>query len=192
MIDNKTDLVSLFNSAGFGNILTSMTEEHNISSEQINGLGASILPLVKNAISNGISDTSTFTNLLKTAQSIDLSSLTSGILSNNSEESGKNILALLSGGENNISSTLQKLASDSGIGQEILSKIIPTLGTSILAVFMKQGGGLSSLISSFTSSDNNSSNDSTGGLIGLPNSFLDKDRDGSALDDLGEMLKKLM
>ncbi len=194
MTNDNTNIMSMFAGAGFGDVLKSITAEHNVTTEQLNGLGASILPLVKDAIYNGINDTSVFTTLLGAAQKIDINSLAAGKTTDSVSDAGNSILALISGGESKISSTIQNLASNSGITQDILAKILPTLSTTLLAAFMKQGGGLSSLITSFTSStsDTDNTNDSTGGLMALANSFLDKDKDGSALDDVAGMLKKLI
>lgn len=197
MTNDNTNIMSMFAGAGFGDVLKSITAEHNVTTEQLNGLGASILPLVKNAINNGINDTSIFTTLLGAAQKIDINSLAAGNTTGSTADAGHSILALISGGESNITSTIQNLATKSGITQDILAKILPTLSTTLLAAFMKQGGGLSSLISSFTTPSSNATgndtpNDSTGGLMALANSFLDQDKDGSALDDIAGMLKKLI
>ena len=102
-------------------------------------------------------------------------------------QDGNAILGHILGSKEVSRNVAGRAAAESGVAPDLLKKMLPMLAAAVMGSLGKQtsgGGGLASLAGG--------GNGAGGGadLTGMLSSFLDADRDGSALDDVLGMAKK--
>jgi len=110
------------------------------------------------------------------------------------EQDGNNILGHLFGSKEVSREVASRASAQTGIGSEILKKMLPIIATTVMGSLAKQAfagdntSGSSSLVSGLINSALGGS--ASSGAMGMLSGFLDADKDGSMVDDIMGMLAK--
>ncbi len=124
----------------------------------------------------------------------DLSALTDG----EAAREGDGILGHIFGSKEVSREVAARAASQTGISDSILKKMLPVLASVMMGMLGKKllGGGGSSAPSSsgidFSRVGTGSKSSSGGGLTDMLTNFIDSDNDGSVMDDLFNMARKFL
>ncbi len=178
-------------------VLKTLQSSTGVSSDQLGGLLSQFLPKITEAIQGNFLSGNLIPSLMSLAASVDVSSLSenpSEILNDKNTKTGNDILSLIFGGDEKVQELNSTLSATSSISTSSLSSLLPALSTAVIGIVMSnQGGGLGSLVSSMFGQDSQGGSinpASAGGLMDMAKSFLDKDGDGSIMDDVFSGLTK--
>ena len=178
-------------------VLKTLQSSTGVSSDQLGGLLSQFLPKITEAILGNFLSGNLIPSLMSLAASVDVSSLSenpSEILNDKNTKTGNDILSLIFGGDEKVQELNSTLSATSSISTSSLSSLLPALSTAVIGIVMSnQGGGLGSLVSSMFGQDSQGGSinpASAGGLMDMAKSFLDKDGDGSIMDDVFSGLTK--
>lgn len=175
-------------------ILDHFKNETGVSIDQLNGIAGHLIPKISQAVQGSMSDSNLMQQMVNALTNIDLTTLASSqkeALGAKAQETGTQLLNGIFGSEESVSKLISELSSKFGLDINMLNKAIPALSTAVVATVIKNSGGLSSLITSIFSSSAGSANSNaiaggteSSGLMNLAKNLLDKDHDGSILDDV--------
>lgn len=191
------DIVSLLKNLKLDATLESLSAQHNISSEQVSSISASLFPIITNSLQRALTDSNLMGSLVNLGSQIDLNSIeenVSNLGSTDNQNLGSNLLSTILGGEGRLSEVIGSISKETGVSQQSLSGFLPSLSTLIVGAFLNNSGGLSSLVSSiFASANTGDSTDSPlQNILGMANKFMDQDGNGAGLDDLMALKNKFL
>ena len=178
------------------NILSHLQNETSLSSEQLEGITGHLLPKVTQAIQGSMTDGNLMEKLVGLMSQVDFSQISanpSQLMGAHSQEMGSHLLNGLFGSEESVSKVMASLSQNFSVDSGTISKLLPALSTAVVGAVMKQGGGLSSLVTSMFNKTGSATTGAENGLMGMAKGLLDSDHDGSIADDLlSGFAKKLM
>ncbi len=191
------DIKSILKSFDLEDTVNSLTSHYNISGEQLSTISNHLFPLITSSIQKGLTDSKLMENLVKAGSSIDLSSIkgdASSLLNKENKNIGSDILTAILGGENRLAETIANLTNKTDLSYDTISEFLPSFSTLVVGAFLKNSGGLSSLVSSIFSgsiTNGQEGDNSLQGILGRASQFLDQDGDGSVTDDLMNLKGKI-
>lgn len=107
---------------------------------------------------------------------------------------GNNILGHILGSKDMSRQVAQHAASSSGVGADVLKRMLPVVATMVMGAMAKNAvgaGGASGLGGALTGGLGGNAG-AGGGVLGMLTPLLDRDRDGSVVDDVAGMLGKFL
>ena len=185
------DLLRTILEAQGGNTVNQLANQFGLDSNQANSALAQLIPMLaggvkKNVQKGGLDSLISALNACNHSQYTDDPSQLENL---STISDGNAILGHLLGSKDVSRQVAGHAAQDTGIDSSILKKMLPVIATMVMGGMSKQsgaGGVLGSLLGTGQSRQASQSS----GLESMLTSFLDKDGDGSVIDDLmGKFLK---
>lgn len=177
-------------SAQGGNLVKQMASTNGIDSDAALKLLGKLVPSLTNQVQQNVKGSDQgLDNLMGALQSghhqryLDSSD---EAFSANGLADGNKILGHLLGSKDNSRALASSLSGETGIATDLIKKMLPQAATMVMGALSKQNGGggaLSGLASMLGGNDR-------GAAQGLLASFLDRDNDGSIVDDVMAMAAK--
>ena len=97
---------------------------------------------------------------------------------------GNGILGHLLGSKDVSREVASRAAAETGIGADVLKRMLPMAATLMMGAFAKQAGGASALTAGLGSSG--------GGIAAMLSPLLDQNRDGSIMDDVTSLIGRFV
>ena len=163
------------------NFLNSISSKTGIDSNSLQSLVKDLAPQLLNGAKANLASENDSSDLINMISNTNLDSLSQNPeqLDNLDNLDTSNMLGqLFSSLNENESDVANAMSSKSGIDSSLISSLLPMLAPLIMGALNKQ--------TNLSASDTSNTNDVTSMLTG----FLDKDNDGSVVDDLFVMAKK--
>ncbi|MCC6261985.1 MAG: DUF937 domain-containing protein [Bryobacterales bacterium] len=176
------DLLSTILNAQGGNLVAGLGQRFGLSQEQTSAAVSSLLPALMNGMQNNVNQEGGLESLL--------GALAGGghqrymddpdaINSDATVAEGNGILGHLLGSKDVSRQVAANASSQTGVGADILKQMLPVVATMLMGAVSKQtGGGQMAAVAG-------------GGLLNLLTPMLDRDGDGTALDDVAGMIGNL-
>ena len=185
------DLLRAIIEAQDGNTVNQLSNQFGLDSSQTNSALEQLIPMLaggvkKNVQKGGLDSLISALNSGKHDQYIDNPSQ----LENSSAVSdGNSILGHLLGSKEVSRQVAGHAAQNTGIDSSILRKMLPIVATMVMGGMSKQSGA-GGILGSLLGTGQSQQAPQSSGLESVLTSFLDKDGDGSVIDDLmGKFLK---
>lgn len=173
------DLLSTILNAQGGNMVASLGQRFGLSQEQTSAAVGSLLPALMGGMQKNVNQEGGLESLL--------GALTGGshqryvedpdaISGDAPVEEGNGILGHLLGSKDVSRQVANNASAQTGVGADILKQMLPIVATMLMGAVSKQtGGGQMAAVAG-------------GGILNLLTPMLDRDGDGSALDDVAGMI----
>lgn len=181
------DLLNILLNAGGGDAIKQLSENFGLSQDQTASAVSSLLPalgtgLARNAAQPGGLDT-LLGALSSRKHELYLNS-PDKLGSSEAIADGNGILGHILGTKEVSRGVARKAAAQTGIGEDVLKKMLPAVAGLAMGMLSKQnsGGAIPSSGGASAQSD---------GVMSLLGNFLDANRDGSVLDDVMGMASKM-
>ncbi|MCZ2157144.1 MAG: DUF937 domain-containing protein [Bryobacterales bacterium] len=174
------DLLQMILSAQGGNIAGSLGQRFGLSQEQTASAVASLLPALMGGMQKNIQQPGGLDALLGALAGGDHQEYLNNpnaISGDQSVQEGNGILGHLLGSKDVSRQVAANAAASTGIGADVLKQMLPVVASMMMGAVSKQ-----------TSGGQKAAAAGGGGLLDLLTPMLDRDGDGSALDDIGRML----
>ncbi|MCL4783767.1 MAG: DUF937 domain-containing protein [Bryobacterales bacterium] len=176
------DLLSAILSAQGGNMAASLGQRFGLSQEQTSAAISSLLPALMGGMQKNIAEEGGLDSLLGALAGgnhqrylEDPDSLTGDA----PVEEGNGILGHLLGSKDVSRQVANNASAQTGVGADILKKMLPIVATMLMGAVSKQTGGGQMAAAA------------GGGLLSMLTPMLDRDGDGTALDDVAGMIGNL-
>ena len=160
------------------NFLNSISSKTGIDSNSLQSLVKDLAPQLLNGAKANLASENDSTDLINMISNTNLDSLSQNPEQLDNLDTSNMLGQLFSSLNENESDVANAMSSKSGIDSSLISSLLPMLAPLIMGALNKQ--------TNLSASDTSNTNDVTSMLTG----FLDKDNDGSVVDDLFVMAKK--
>jgi hypothetical protein len=181
------DVLNLLLSAGGGNAIRQLSRNFGLSEDQTTSAVSNMLPalgagLARNAAQPGGLDA--LLGALSSRKHEGYLDNPEALSSGDAIADGNGILGHILGSKDVSRGIARKAAAQTGIGEDVLKKMLPAVAGLAMGMLSKQNpeGAISNLRGPASQS---------GGVMGILGSFLDADKDGSVLDDVMGMAGKI-
>ncbi len=174
------DLLQMILSAQGGNVAGNLGQRFGLSPDQTASAVGALLPALMGGMRNNVQQQGGLDALLGALaggghqQYIDDPGAVSG---DQSIQEGNGILGHLLGNKDVSRRVASNAAASTGIGADVLKQMLPIVASMMMGAVSKQ-----------TSGGQKAAAAGGGGLLDMLTPMLDRDGDGSALDDIGRML----
>lgn len=160
------------------NFLNSISSKTGIDSNSLQSLVKDLAPQLLNGAKANLASENDSSDLINMISNTNLDSLSQNPEQLDNLDTSNMLGQLFSSLNENESDVANAMSSKSGIDSSLISSLLPMLAPLIMGALNKQ--------TNLSASDTSNTNDVTSMLTG----FLDKDNDGSVVDDLFVMAKK--
>ena len=160
------------------NFLNSISSKTGIDSNSLQSLVKDLAPQLLNGAKANLASENDSSDLINMISNTNLDSLSQNPEQLDNLDTSNMLGQLFSSLNENESDVANAMSSKSGIDSSLISSLLPMLAPLIMGALNKQ--------TNLSASDTSNTNDVTSMLT----SFLDKDNDGSVVDDLFVMAKK--
>ncbi len=179
------DLLNMLLSAGGGNAVRQLAQNFGLDENQTSSAIANLLPALGQGLSRNAASPGGLESLL--------GALSSGgheryfdspetLGSQDTVQDGNGILGHILGSKDVSRQVARNAAAQTGIGEDVLKKMLPVIAAMTMGALSKQGSSAALAPGSSAAPD---------GLMGMLGQFLDSNRDGSVIDDVLGMASKL-
>ena len=180
------DLLNLLLNQGGGGAVRQLAQNFGLSEDQTVSAISNLLPALGQGLARNASSQGGVESLL--------SALTGGghqryledpSTLGNAEtiQDGNGILGHILGSKDVSRQVAQQAAANTGIGADVLKKMLPVVATLAMGMLSRQTAGAQNMASTESSA---------GGLMNMLGQFLDTNRDGSVVDDVLGMASKFL
>ena len=180
------DLLSMILNAGGGDAVRKLARSNSLDESQVSSAIANLLPalgqgLARNAASAGGLDS--LMGALSSGGHERYLDNPETLEREDTIQDGNGILGHILGSKEVSRQVARNAAAQSGIGEDVLKKMLPVVAAMAMGALSKQRSepGLAAF----------GSTSAPGGLMGMLSQFLDTNRDGSVMDDVVGMASKL-
>ena len=160
------------------NFLNSISSKTGIDSNSLQSLVKDLAPQLLNGAKANLASENDSSDLINMISNTNLDSLSQNPEQLDNLDTSNMLGQLFSSLNENESDVANAMSSKSGIDSSLISSLLPMLAPLIMGALNKQ--------TNLSAADTSNTNDVTSMLTG----FLDKDNDGSVVDDLFVMAKK--
>ena len=160
------------------NFLNSISSKTGIDSNSLQSLVKDLAPQLLNGAKANLASENDSSDLINMISNTNLDSLSQNPEQLDNLDTSNMLGQLFSSLNENESDVANAMSSKSGIDSSLISSLLPMLAPLIMGALNKQ--------TNLSAADTSNTNDITSMLTG----FLDKDNDGSVVDDLFVMAKK--
>lgn len=160
------------------NFLNSISSKTGIDSNSLQSLVKDLAPQLLNGAKANLASENDSSDLINMISNTNLDSLSQNPEQLDNLDTSNMLGQLFSSLNENESDVANAMSSKSGIDSSLISSLLPMLAPLIMGALNKQ--------TNLSATDTSNTNDVTSMLTG----FLDKDNDGSVVDDLFVMAKK--
>ena len=160
------------------NFLNSISSKTGIDSNSLQSLVKDLAPQLLNGAKANLASENDSSDLINMISNTNLDSLSQNPEQLDNLDTSNMLGQLFSSLNENESDVANAMSSKSGIDSSLISSLLPMLAPLIMGALNKQ--------TNLSASDTSNTNDVTSMITG----FLDKDNDGSVVDDLFVMAKK--
>ena len=181
------DLLNMLLNSGGGNAVEQLSKNFGLSQDQTASALSSLLPALGAGLARNTQQQGGLDALLGALSSrkheayIDKPEL---LASGDTVDDGNGILGHILGSKEVSRGVARNAAAQTGIGEDVLKKMLPVVAAVAMGMLSKQNTGAGFQVPGMGSTQ-------SGGLGGILGSFLDTNRDGSVLDDVLGMASKL-
>ncbi len=181
------DLLNMLLNAGDGGAVKQMARNFGLDENQASSAISNLLPALGQGLARNASKPNGLDSIMKALASGKHSQYIDNLDSLSNEDTirdGNSILGHILGSKDVSRQIAGTASAKTGIGQDILKKMLPVVAAMAMGALSKQSSG--SAINSL-----GSGGQSQDGLMGMLGQFLDRNNDGSMLDDVLGMASKL-
>jgi len=181
------DLLNMLLNSGGGSAVEQLSKNFGLSQDQTASALSSLLPALGAGLARNTQQPGGLDALLGALSSRRHEAYLEKpeiLASGETVADGNGILGHILGSKEVSRGIAQKAAAQTGIGEDVLKKMLPIVAVMAMGMLSKQNVGSGMQIPGAAAPQ-------SGGLGGILGSFLDADRDGSVLDDVLGMASKL-
>ncbi len=188
------DLTSLLNGPIGQSVVKSISGQLNLEENQATNAITQAVPVILGGLSKKAETeegAEELNKVLETKHNGGLLDNLTGMLENNSEEvqkDGSGILSNIFG--NNLSAVQNSLSSKTGLGLDKITPLLTTLAPIVMSFLGEEKKNSGASANALTGLLGGMLGGKSSGVLGMVEGFLDKDGDGSAVDDVLGMFGK--
>lgn len=189
------NLMDLLQNSNNGALLQQMAQQLGVDQNTAQRGLQQLAPAVSRGFSRNMQQGGGLDNLLKALQGGNHQQYIdnpSQLGQQNTINDGNNILGHIFGNKDVSRNVASHASQQSGIGADLLKKMLPMIAAAAMGGLAKQHSGFSQQQGGMPMNNQQQGGALGGGLGGVLGSFLDADKDGSAMDDLLNMAKKFL
>jgi hypothetical protein len=179
------DLLNTVLQAGGGQVVQRLSQDFGLNENQTSSAIANLMPALGRGLARNASSPEGLQSLLNALSSGGHTRYLEDMETLGSEgitQDGNSILGHILGSKDVSRSVASNAAAQTGIGQDVLKKMLPVVAAMAMGALSKQGSGAGLQAPGAAA---------PGGLMGLLSQFLDTNQDGSVVDDVLGMASKL-
>ena len=180
------DLLGMILNAGGGGAVRKLADSNSLDESQISSAIANLLPALGQGLARNAANPGGLESLMGALSSggheryIDSPETLEG---ENTVQDGNGILGHILGSKDVSRQVARNAAARTGIGEDVLKKMLPIVAAMAMGALSKQRSGPGPGAAGITQGP--------GGLMGMLSKFLDTDQDGSVADNVLGMASKL-